>query len=192
MQYNSAVRSNKFDVHSERIAISKEKGEKVRNRMLFIAQQHFSGDTQNIFFPQSKIHIWNTWTWAAIETEKRVKFKNEGGPVVVHSGGPVVESLPSNAGDSGLIPGCGAAKPGGPNGRVQVLQLRLDTANKIVFFFLKWRRKKIKHTLFCWLRKMYYERTWWTQHSKLRSKERKSWVYSFSGAAITKFHKLGG
>ena len=64
-----------------------------------------------------------------------MKFKNEGGPVVVHSGGPVVESLSSNAGDSGLIPGCGAAKPVGPNGRVQVLQLRLDTANKIVFFF---------------------------------------------------------
>ena len=135
MQYSSAVRSNKLDVHSAMYSYQEKKGEKVRNRMLFIAQQHSSDDTQNIFFPQSKIHIWNTWTWATIETEKRVKFKNEGGPVVVHSGGPVVESLPSNAGDSGLIPGCGAAKPVGPNGRVHVLQLRLDTANKINSFF---------------------------------------------------------
>ena len=40
-----------------------------------------------------------------------MKFKNEGGPVVVHSGGPVVESLPPNAGDSGLIPGWGTKIP---------------------------------------------------------------------------------
>ena len=68
--------------------------------------------------------------------------------MVVHSGGPVVESLPSNAGDSGLIPGCGAAKPVGPNGRVHVLQLRLDTANKInsFFFFLMKEKKDQTHS----------------------------------------------
>ena len=40
-----------------------------------------------------------------------MKFKNEGGPVVVHSGDPVVESLPSDAGDSGLILGWGTKIP---------------------------------------------------------------------------------
>ena len=57
---------------------------------------------------------------------------------MVHSGGPVVESLPPNAGDSGLIPGWGTKIPHAvgqlslcANGRVHILQLRPDTDNKI-------------------------------------------------------------